>query len=112
MSYRIRFFFFCSFYFFSSWNFNAHGDCDEDDLCGEDSEEYQTKRRAALSLLTGGIVGIAIGIPLLVSGIRGRKRQSYLKRKDEILATLSTVRVGLTFDPSTNSGGLSLSATF
>jgi hypothetical protein len=58
--------------------------------------------------IVGGVLGIAIGIPLMVRGIRGKSRQALLKRKDEILkgsswsmaVSAGPVRGGLTLGAS------------
>lgn len=91
--------------------------CDDslDEECAEsDEREEKSARTNAWVLLSVGLVAVAVGIPLIIKGAKGHKRQKLLKRKAEILGA---VRLdGLTFAvyPSRNgpAGGLLLSGSF
>ena len=86
-----------------------------DEECAESDEREEKRARTnAWVLLSVGLVAVAVGIPLIIKGAKGHKRQKLLKRKAEILGT---VRLdGLTFAayPSRNgsAGGLMLSGSF
>ena len=60
-----------------------------------------------------GITGIAVGVPLLMTGAQGKKRQELLRRKDEILAPFdpATATLSLFADPQ-GGGGPRLQVTF
>jgi len=74
------------------------------------------QRVALWSMFIGGITGIAIGVPLLITGMQGKKRQDVLRRKDEILAPFDpyaiTASLSLFTDSQGNVGGLRLKVTF
>jgi hypothetical protein len=84
---------------------------DEGDSSGERSSLLPG---LPLGLLFGGIGAIAIGVPLAISGARGKHRQEILRRKGEILAPYdpSAAFVSFFIDPERGSGGIQLKVTF
>jgi hypothetical protein len=64
-----------------------------------------------LALMLAGVGAIAIGVPLLVNGTRGKNRQRYLRQKDEILGGLSA-DASLLLQPGPNGGGMALRVSF
>jgi hypothetical protein len=80
----------------------------------DDGRLGEPRQRAALwAMLITGVAGIGIGVPLLVSGMRGKNRQEILRRKDDILAPFdpATATLSLFADPE-GGGGLRLRVTF
>jgi hypothetical protein len=67
-----------------------------------------------LGTLLGGIAAVGIGVPLLISGARGKNRQKILRRANEIRAPFDPfeVSVSFAFDPRRGAGGLTLRAEF
>ena len=96
---------------------SSSDDYDED---GDEYDAHEEDSRSALlpglplGLLFSGIAAVAIGVPLTISGARGRKRQAILYRKDEILApnTPPAAYVSFFADPAQGAGGLQLKVTF
>jgi hypothetical protein len=87
------------------------------DHLGQDGEEGGTVDGAVIAvLILGGAVVTAGGASLLASGLRGRQRQKWLRRKDEILAPFNPsaprVTVSLFGDRERGAGGLSLRVEF
>lgn len=80
----------------------------------DDSRLGEPRQRAALwTMLITGVTGIAVGVPLLITGSRGKKRQDLLRRKDEILAPFDPATASLSLFASTGGGGgLRLQVTF
>jgi hypothetical protein len=68
------------------------------------------------SALIAGVTGISVGVPLLVTGRKGKKRQELLRRKEEILAPFdpfaATARLTLFADSEGRAAGLRLQVTF
>jgi len=93
--------------FFS--DFGDHGDGEGDTAENNDLGPKGT----GLGTFFGGLASIAIGVPILISGVRGKKRQKVLRRADEIRAPFDpfTVSASLIFDPG-RGGGLVLRAAF
>jgi hypothetical protein len=93
-------------------------DGDGEDLnSATDGEFGEPGQRIALwSMFIGGIAGLAVGVPLLVTGMQGKKRQDILRKKDEILAPFDpyaiTASLSLFADSQGNVGGLRLKVTF
>jgi hypothetical protein len=69
---------------------------------------------ALWTMFITGIAGIGIGVPLLITGMRGKNRQEVLRRKDEILAPFdpATATLSLFAEPQGGGGGLRLNVTF
>jgi len=71
---------------------------------------------AMLGMMLGGVACIGAGIPLAISGRRGKSRQQILRRKEEILAPFDpfavTASVSLFTDSEGNVGGLRLEVRF
>jgi hypothetical protein len=67
-----------------------------------------------IGMFVGGLVSLLIGVPLIVSGAKGKNRQKVLRRKDEILAPFDPFAVSVSFsaDPAAASGSLHLSVAF
>jgi hypothetical protein len=67
-----------------------------------------------IGLALGGIASIAIGLPLTITGARGKHRQELLRRKYEILAPYEPPAVSLSLyaDPAAGEGGLQVKVTF
>jgi hypothetical protein len=74
---------------------------------------HPAQRVALWTMFITGITGIAVGVPLLVSGSQGKKRQELLRRKDDILAPFdpATATLSLFADPQ-GGGGLRLKVEF
>jgi hypothetical protein len=67
---------------FAGWGDTCESD-DCDSAYEKEEREYRTKSWVSLAF---GVAGIAIGIPLVITGAKGRNRQLFLRdRKDEIL---------------------------
>lgn len=96
------------------WTSEDEDDWDEEDgTYSEVKDERSPRQNAALGMFVGGLGAIAVGIPLIVSGIRGRNRQSYLQRKNEILrAGGYEVSLKLRVDPRSDSAAVALAVTF
>jgi len=95
---------------------NSWYDDDDDTYEPEgDGRFAKAPQRAALWIaFATGLTGIAVGVPLLVSGSRGKKRQELLRRKEEILAPFdpATASLSLFADPHGGGGGLRLEVRF
>ena len=80
------------------------------------SHAFDEKRHRVIlfSGLASGAAILSIGIPLMITGMIGSKRQQVLKMKKEILGSDSDVNIclSLQFDPSTSTAGLMLKSTF
>jgi len=92
-------------------------DSESDDPHDDDGRLGEPRQRAALwTMLLTGITGIAVGVPLLVTGMQGKKRQDILRRKAEILAPFDpfavTASLSLFTDSEGNVGGLRLRVVF
>jgi hypothetical protein len=87
---------------------------DYEDGDSTDDERSSLLPGLPLGLLFGGIGSIAIGLPLTISGARGKRRQEILRRKDEILAPYDPSAVFISFyvDPERGSGGIQMKMTF
>jgi len=95
-------------------NSSSSDEYDEyDDSAGEDSSS-RLLPGLPLGLLFGGIAAVGIGVPLTISGARGKKRQDLLRRKYEILTPYepSVATLSVFVDPDRGSGGLNLKVTF
>ena len=84
-----------------------------DHMYGGDEPSLFEERRIVLhSLFWGGLCGLAIGIPVMVSGLKGRNRQNLLRDKDSIIREGTDIRVGLGYDPSAGFGAISFGFGF
>jgi hypothetical protein len=88
----------------------GHDGCDEEDVARE--EDYHRTR--AWVLLSIGLGGGTIGALLIVAGAKGKKRQKWLRKKDEILDMSPLNGISLTVYPTRDgiSGGLMMSGGF
>ncbi|MCK9459006.1 MAG: hypothetical protein M0R80_05145 [Proteobacteria bacterium] len=88
---------------------------DHDDGEGDANEDNDLgPKGTGLGTFFGGLASIAIGVPILISGFRGKKRQKVLRRADEIRAPFDPFEITATLhvDPRTGSAALALSAAF
>jgi hypothetical protein len=67
-----------------------------------------------IGMFVGGLVSLLIGVPLIISGTKGKNRQKVLRRKDEILAPFDPFAVAISFsaDPDKGAGSLHLAVAF
>ena len=84
---------------------------------GPDPEEEAAARKyriTAYVLMACGIISLGTGIPIMILGSKGRRRQNYLRRKDQILEGYPTAKVALSLygDPLTKSGGMAMTLVF
>ena len=81
-------------------------------------EEYEDPKGdhlgvSALVFLGAGAAGVSAGIPLLVIGQHGVKRQKYLRKKDEILTPRPhSINLGMLSSPKQGVWGVALGCRF
>jgi hypothetical protein len=95
--------------------FSGIGCGGEDEECKEEStKEGERQRTTALVLAPVGLVLVAVGIPAIICGYRGHKRQNYLKSREDLgdRSPRPGLSVAIHFNRDAGGGGLMLSGSF